>query len=67
LFCSLLGGAMIGFMMEDVRQDFCSSWLQILCWEMLPARFGCFVSNVVVRSGYWWHEEKSSWILLHRI
>jgi ABC-type transporter Mla maintaining outer membrane lipid asymmetry permease subunit MlaE len=24
-FCSLLGGAMIGFMMEDVRQDFCSS------------------------------------------
>jgi hypothetical protein len=25
LFCSLLGGAMIGFMMEDVRQDFCSS------------------------------------------
>jgi hypothetical protein len=39
----------------------------ILCWEMVRARFSGFVSNVDVRPGSWWHEEKSSWILLHRI
>jgi hypothetical protein len=27
--------------------------------------FGSFVTNVVVPPGYWWHEEKSSWILLY--